>query len=712
MKISSNILMIALLFAMQTNVACGFSQNKKNKMETKHSNRLANENSPYLLQHAHNPVDWYPWGTEALEKAKRENKIILISIGYAACHWCHVMERESFENEDIAHIMNSFFVCIKVDREERPDIDQIYMDAVQMMTGQGGWPLNCFAMPNGKPFWGGTYFRPNDWANILRGIQNAWLNEPDKVENVANQISEGIRSNELIVERAKESAFKMKVLENGFKKWKSEFDTVEGGNNRAPKFPLPNSLQYLLQYYYFSKDQEALDHVTLSLDKMAMGGIYDQVGGGFARYSVDAIWKVPHFEKMLYDNGQLVSLYAEAYQLTQIAEYKQVIEQTLEFMDRELSLPEGGFYSSLDADSEGVEGKFYVWEQSEIAELLGDDADLFCEYYGIAKEPNWEEGNILMVQKGKQDLAKQYGISVEQLEQVLSKGRELLLQKREERIRPGLDDKALTSWNAMMLKGYVDAYKALGDIKYLERAERNADFILKYLKGSDAQLDRNYKDGKSKINGFLDDYAFTIEAFVALYQANFNEKWLAMANELMTYAIDHFGDEESGMFFYTSDEDPDLIARKMELIDNVIPSSNSVMAKCLYLLGRYYGNDIYINRAKQMLFNVENRLEKLVAFHSNWGQLYAWFANATYEVVVVGENAVQEKRNIEKLFLPNVLIAGSEKDSNLPLLQNRYVDGQTTFYLCKDQTCKFPVTSVGELLGQLEDELRVPRKGR
>ncbi|WP_171596168.1 thioredoxin domain-containing protein [Marinifilum caeruleilacunae] len=674
-------------------------------MKVQHTNRLTNENSPYLLQHAHNPVDWYPWGEEALQKAKNENKVILVSIGYAACHWCHVMERESFENEEIAKIMNEFFVCIKVDREERPDIDQIYMDAVQLMTGSGGWPLNCFATPEGKPFFGGTYFRPNDWVRVLQGIQNAWLNEKDKVENVAQQISEGIRSNELIESKAERKVFDFKELQNGYSNWEKDFDHVEGGNNRAPKFPLPNSWQFLLRYYDASREQKALDHLVLTLDKMAAGGIYDQIGGGFARYSVDAIWKVPHFEKMLYDNAQLVSLYAEAYSLTKIPEYKQIIEETLAFVDRELSLPNGGFYSSLDADSEGVEGKFYVWEKSEIDELLQEDSKWFCEFYGITEKANWEEGNILMISADKDELIAKYGMSQPEFETKLKRCSDLLLEHRERRIRPGLDDKSLTSWNALMIKGYVDAYKALGQKKYLDRAEKAMHFIeANSLKG-ESHLHRNYKDGVSKINAFLDDYSFTIEAYIVLYQASFKEDYLHKADRLVKQVMKHFSDEKSGMFFYTSDEDPDLIARKMELIDNVIPSSNSSMAKSLYLLGTYLENELYIERAMQMLSNVKDRLVKAPAYHSNWGQLFFWLANSSYEIVIVGENAMKAKKKIESLFLPNVILAGSETKSDMPLLKNRYVPNQTTFYLCKNRSCKIPVYSVEELLNQLKEEL-------
>ncbi|WP_372751985.1 thioredoxin domain-containing protein [Labilibaculum sp.] len=679
-----------------------FSQNTKKMKQHKHTNSLIHENSPYLLQHAHNPINWYPWGDEALGKAQKENKLILVSIGYAACHWCHVMEHESFENDEVAKIMNEFFVCIKVDREERPDIDQIYMDAVQLMTGGGGWPLNCFAMPNGKPFYGGTYFQTSNWVNVLQGIQNAWLNEAEKVKSVANQLAKGIRENEIITIKAKTSTIAVADLETAFHQWQQGFDIREGGNKQAPKFPLPNSLQFLLRYYYHTKNLSALNHVTLTLDKMAMGGIYDQIGGGFSRYSVDAIWKVPHFEKMLYDNAQLISLYSEAYQLTQIPEYKQIILQTLEFVQRELTLPQGGFYSSLDADSEGVEGKFYVWNKAEIDQLLGDKAALFCEFYGIKNPANWEVGNILMIQADKESLAKKYKLSEKQLNSDLEKDRMLLLNKRNERIRPALDDKALTSWNALMMKGYVDAYKAMGDEEYLARAIKNAEFIEKNLWEGKMYLLRNYKDGSAKINGFLDDYSFVIEAFLALYQTTFNEQWLFKAKDLLEFVLLHFSDEQSGMFFYTSNEDPELIARKMELLDNVIPSSNSSIAKSLFLLGSYLDKSDYLKRAEQMMANVKPRLEQAIPYHSNWGQLYLYLANPPIEIAIVGEEALLQKREIEKLFLPNVLISGSTKESDLPLLKNRYVKNKTTFYLCVNKSCQLPVTNVNDLLKQLD----------
>jgi len=542
--------------------ACGNAQHGqiKSSRETdmektkhKYTNHLINESSPYLLQHAHNPVDWYPWGEEALKKAKDENKILLISIGYAACHWCHVMEHESFENEEVAKLMNEYFVPIKVDREERPDIDQIYMSAVQLMTGSGGWPLNCFALPDGRPFYGGTYFPKQNWLTILQKVYDEYKTNPAKVEEFANKLTTGVKQSELISYNSQAPAFSISLLDETVEKWANNFDNKEGGPNRAPKFPIPNNYHFLLRYYYHKQDQEILDHVLLTLNKMAFGGIYDQLGGGFARYSTDKVWKAPHFEKMLYDNGQLVSLYSEAYQLTKDPLYKQIVYETIEFIQRELTSPEFGFYSSLDADSEGEEGKFYVWTRNELEEILGDDESLFSEYYNVTYNGNWEHyNNILLRKKTDKQFADKHKISVKELRQKLTSAKEAVFKVRSKRIRPGLDDKILTEWNALMLKGYVDAYRAFNDDKFLKIALKNAKFIVENMMDG-SRLDRNFKNGKSTINGYLSDYSFTIEAFIALYEATFDEAWLMKAKELMDYAIKHFYDAGSNMFYFTSD---------------------------------------------------------------------------------------------------------------------------------------------------------------
>lgn len=566
----------------------------------KHTNNLIKETSPYLLQHAHNPVNWYAWGEEALEKAKNENKLLLISVGYSACHWCHVMEHESFENEGVAKIMNDNFVCIKVDREERPDIDQIYMNAVQLMSGRGGWPLNCFALPSGKPFYGGTYFPKDQWVQLLNNIANEYKVAPEKIIEFADQLTQGIKTSEMLPMIKDSSPFSIEVLDVGVANIKKQFDYIEGGGAQAPKFPMPNNYEFLLQYYYHTKDKEILDVVQLTLDKMAFGGIYDQIGGGFARYSTDKYWKAPHFEKMLYDNGQLVSLYSQAYQLTKKPLYKHIVYQTLEYVESEMTAKNGAFYSSLDADSEGEEGKFYVWSKEELESILKDDYPLAKEYYNINATGKWEGNYILLRKKDNVEIAKQFNLSVTEVENKIDKINALLLLERNKRIRPGLDDKTLTSWNALMLKGYIDAYNVFGEEKFLKAAIKNANFIVNTQHRKDGGLNHNYKNGVSNLDGYLEDYSFTTEAFIGLYQATFDEKWLAYAKQLTDYTITHFYDPETGFFFFTSNNAKGLIARKMELTDNVIPASNSSMAKTLFLLGEIYSNEDYTNKSKQI----------------------------------------------------------------------------------------------------------------
>lgn len=676
-------------------------------MPTQHkfTNSLSLESSPYLLQHAHNPVNWYPWGNEALEKARNENKLIIISVGYAACHWCHVMEHESFESEEVAQFMNEHFVCIKVDREERPDIDQVYMNAVQLLTGQGGWPLNCIALPDGRPIYGGTYFPKGQWVNMLSQVRQFALQSPEKADNQAKLLTEGVQTTEKIYASPNMTDVGMDDLHEIFANWKHDIDYVEGGQTRAPKFPLPVGYQFLLHYHYLTKNEDALKAVTITLDKMANGGIYDQVGGGFSRYSTDAYWKVPHFEKMLYDNAQLVSLYTAAYQQTKNPYYKTIVTEALEFIERELTSGEGGFYASLDADSEGVEGKFYIWTKDELQQILGDNADLITKYYNVTESGNWEHGqNILLRKSSDTDFAAKNSISENELAEQIIQAKKLLLAARAKRIRPGLDDKILTSWNGLMLKGYVDAYRAFDDTKYLEVALRNAEFINTKLKAADDRLNRNYKNGKATINAFLDDYAFTIQAFIALYQATFDEKWLREARQLTAYSIAHFYDTQSGMFFYTSDVDAALIARKMEMSDNVIPSSNSEMAKNLFLLGHYFYNDEYLDMAKRMLGNVEQQAAQQGIYYANWDILMAWIAKEPAEVAIVGADYEAKRREFDTHYLPDVFLSGGKTEGNLELLKGKLVARKTTIYVCKNKTCQKPVSEVNEALIQLNIE--------
>jgi len=703
-------LLFFILIAISIFYSCEGKNSKINNSEKltvdttlhKHTNHLISETSPYLLQHAHNPVNWYPWGEEALNKAKAENKLLLISVGYSACHWCHVMEHESFEKEDVAKIMNDNFICIKVDREERPDIDQIYMNAVQLMTGRGGWPLNCFALPTGEPFYGGTYFQKEQWIQLLENVANEYKVAPQKVIDYANQLTQGIKTSEMLPMVVNNDPFKMDVITAGVIKLKKYMDKNEGGTGQAPKFPMPNNYEFLLQYYYHTKDEEVLSFVELTLDKMAYGGIYDQIGGGFARYSTDAYWKAPHFEKMLYDNGQLVSLYSQAYQLTKKPLYKHVVYQTLEYIEREMTAKNGAFYSSLDADSEGEEGKFYVWSKEELEQILGDDFALVEAYYNINSKGKWEGHYILLRDKSDDEIAKKLNLTIEELNIKINSINSTLLKVRAKRIRPGLDDKTLTSWNAIMLKGYVDAYNAFDEDKFLNIALKNAKFITETQLRKDGGLNHNYKNKVSNLDGYLEDYALTIEALIELYQATFDEKWLVYAKNLADYTIAHFYDAESGFFFFTSNNAKGLIARKMELSDNVIPASNSSLAKGLFLLGELYYNKDYSNKSKQMLKNIEAQIPQYITGYSNWGILMLQNVKPFYEIAIAGKDAHQKRQELNKKYIPNKLIVGSIKESTLPLLEMKQTNGNTMIYVCYNKACQKPVEEVKDAFIQIK----------
>jgi uncharacterized protein len=673
-------------------------------MSTQHvyTNDLIHESSPYLLQHAHNPVNWYPWGEQALQKARTENKMLIISIGYAACHWCHVMEHESFEDEEVAKVMNENFICIKVDREERPDVDQVYMTAAQLISGRGGWPLNALALEDGKPFYAGTYFPKANWIQLLEFFIDLKKKEPEKLEKSAEQVTHGIHVTENVIFKEAGKTFSIADLDEQFNSMKGIIDFRKGGPNRAPKFPMPSVWEYLLHYNYLSKNEEALQAVTVTLDEMAFGGIYDHLEGGFARYSVDANWHVPHFEKMLYDNAQLVGLYARAYQHTKNPLYKKVVYETLEFVEHELTSPEGGFYSSLDADSEGVEGKYYIWTKAEVDAALGNDAEIFSAYYNITAGGNWEHGNsILLRNEADEVIAKRFNITIAELHRIIDDGKAKLMQVRNARIKPGLDDKILSSWNALMLKGYTQAWRVFDDEVFLNRAIKNAGFLLKHAIASDGEMTRNYKNGKASINALLDDYAFIISAFIELYQATFDEQWLKESDKIMSYALEHFFDPESGMFFYTHNTYADLISRKMEISDNVIPSSNSEMGKNLFLLGHFLSNDKYISKAKQMMINVAEDVQPNIYFYENWGILQAWFTSPLYEVAIMGDHCTDRRKQFDQHYLPDVIFLGSKTESKLALLENKLTTGQTTIYVCIDKTCKLPVTNVDDALKQL-----------
>jgi uncharacterized protein YyaL (SSP411 family) len=695
---------LAFGFLLILNTSCGQKEEiSEDENKYSHTNELIHESSPYLLQHAHNPVNWYPWGEKALKKAKDENKMLIISVGYSACHWCHVMEHESFEDTVVAKLMNENFVCIKVDREERPDVDQIYMGAAQLITGRGGWPLNVLALSDGKPFYAGTYFGKEDWMKILQYFTEIHASNPSLLRAEAEKITNGIHSIENVLRNENEVVFSLRDLDKSFDAMKTSVDFSKGGGVNAPKFPMPSTWEYLLHYSHIGKNQEALRAVEVTLNNMAFGGIYDHLGGGFARYSTDVDWHVPHFEKMLYDNAQLVSLYTHAWQSTKNPLYRKVVMETLQFIGREMTSDEGGFYSSLDADSEGEEGKFYIWKKKDIDKILGEQAALFNTYYNITSIGNWEHGqNILFRKQSDKKIAKRFKLTVDELTQKISYSKKTLLKERDQRVRPGLDDKILTSWNALMLTGYAKAYRVFGDEEYLRSAEKNANFLLKNAVRKDGSIWRNHKDGRSSINGFLDDYAFVISGFIELYQATFDEKWLHRAKDITNYTLDHFYDPLSGMFFYSHNEHSNLIARKMEVSDNVIPASNSEMAKNLFILGHYFYDESYVTKARQMLVNVLENLHTNIYYYSNWASLEAQFINNPFEIAIVGKEYRTVLHSFNQHYLPDVLFLGGKSEGSLELLQHKLVKGQTTIYVCKDKACQLPVTQVHEALEQLK----------
>ncbi|MGK4566937.1 thioredoxin domain-containing protein [Flavobacterium sp. 3HN19-14] len=671
-------------------------------------NLLSLETSPYLLQHAQNPVHWRAWNPESLAEAVENNKLIIISIGYSACHWCHVMEHETFEDEEAAAVMNASFVNIKVDREERPDVDAVYMKAIQIMTGRGGWPLNIVALPDGRPIWGGTYFRKNEWINTLGQLQELYQSAPEKMIDYAEKLHGGIESLNIIDTKDFNPEMQSQILENLVAKWTKSFDLEFGGMARAPKFMMPNNYKFLLRYAYQNNDSELLDFVNLTLTKMAYGGLFDTVGGGFSRYSVDMKWHVPHFEKMLYDNGQLVSLYSDAYKLTKNQLYKEVVEKTLDFIERELSNDEGGFFCALDADSLNAEnhleeGAFYVWKKAALQQLIKDDFSLFSEVFNINDFGYWEEENYVLIQNQPlQSIAEKHKITAELLQQKKRNWEQLLFTARQKRSYPRLDDKCLTSWNAIMLKGFVDAYSAFQNKKYLEIALKNANFIQQKLWSPEGNLFHNYKNGKATINGYLEDYCFVIDAFIALYEITFDEKWLHAAKQLTDYCFAHFYDEKSMFFSFTSNLDDALIVRHYETEDNVIPASNSVMADNLVRLGLYFNNSFYENTVEKMLQKIIPNVDYPSAF-SNWLNVLLHFSPQNCELAICGNDALDFSRKLQLQYHPNVILAGNSEKSGLPFLQNRFNEDKTQFYFCQNKTCQLPSENFDEIVKKISD---------
>ena len=669
-------------------------------------NELNLESSPYLLQHANNPVHWKAWNQKSLEKAKQKNKLIIISVGYSACHWCHVMEHESFEDFEVAKTMNDSFINIKVDREERPDVDAVYMKAVQIMTGRGGWPMNVVCLPDGRPVWGGTYFKKTDWINYLEQLQDLYLQQPEKLIDYANKLSDGLKAITVVRNVNDTVDFNNETLDLLVQKWQKSFDLDFGGMARAPKFMMPTNYEFLLRYGFQYKNETLLNFVNLTLTKMAWGGLFDTVEGGFSRYSVDLKWHVPHFEKMLYDNAQLVSLYANAYKLTKNKWYKNVIQKTLSFVETNFLTPEFGFYSALDADSLNAnnhleEGAFYVWTKQELHYLLKNDFDLFSQIFNINEFGYWENENYVLIQNETLEvIAKLNKIEISFLETKKKSWEKLLHSERIKRNKPKLDDKCLCSWNALMLKAYIDVYKALQEERYLEIALKNADFISSKFLSENGNLYHNYKNSTTTINGYLEDYCFVIEAFIGLYQVTLDENWLQTAKQLTDFCFDNFYDENTQFFRFTSTKDDALITTHFEIEDNVIPASNSVMANNLVLLSVYYGNLYYEKIAQKMLHHILPNIDYPSAF-SNWLNVFLHFSDQNKELAICGSEALKNSNEINARYLPNIIIAGTTKNSELPFLKNRFERNKNLFYVCENKTCNLPVNNLESVLKAL-----------
>lgn len=663
--------------------------------EKKFTNSLINETSPYLLQHAHNPVDWYPWGEAAFERAKAEDKPVLVSIGYSACHWCHVMEHESFEDEKTAAIMNDHFVNIKVDMEERPDVDQIYMNFVQLTTGRGGWPMNVFLTPDKRPFFGGTYFPPTprygmaSWPQILASIAEAYRERRDELEKSASEIVSELKRLSMVEPAT--GGLSTEILDQAFSSFSRTFDTVNGGFGGAPKFPPAMSLEFLLRYHKRTGEDKALAIVEHTLNKMANGGIYDQLGGGFHRYTVDAIWLVPHFEKMLYDNAQLIRVYLHAFQVTGNDFYKRIAIETLEYGKREMLDASGGFYSTQDADSEGEEGKFFVWTPEEIVEVLGEKkAAQFCDYYDVTPGGNFEGHSILNVKNpAAQDPC------------VFSEARADLFHHREKRIKPHRDEKVLTAWNGLMLSAFAEAAAVLADDEYLEIAKRNAVFLTTEMQ-SDGRLLRTWKCGAAKLNGYLEDYANVADGLMALFQVCGEDIYLKESKRLADIMITEFWDDESGGFFFTSNDHEELIVRNKDFYDNATPSGNSVAADILLRLAKLTGDERYERFGVAVLRVAASQLKRHPQGFGRTLSALEFHLSETREIVVIGEREDPIVREIQKRYLPDAVIVLADENGDTTvanhLLEGRYkVAGQPTVYVCKGFVCKQPVNSIADL---------------
>jgi uncharacterized protein YyaL (SSP411 family) len=680
----------------------------------KHTNRLIHETSPYLRQHAHNPVDWHAWGEEALAEARDQDKPIFLSIGYSACHWCHVMERESFENEATATLMNELFVNIKVDREERPDLDSIYMDAVQAMTGQGGWPMSVFLTPDGKPFYGGTYFPPQprygmpSFVQVLRSVAEAYRERRDQVEGQAERLTSMLRR---AAQFESDSAdLGAETLDEAVHQLHEAFDDENGGFGSQPKFPQPMTLEFILTQYLRTGDLDTLYMTELTLAQMALGGIYDQLGGGFHRYSVDAHWLVPHFEKMLYDNAQMLLIYLHAWQLNGLPLYRRVVEETTDYVLREMTAPTGGFYATQDADSEGEEGKFFVWKPGEIEAVLdADAAKIFEAYYGVTTRGNFEGKNILNVQLPVENLAQELKLTPQQVEQSLATSRAKLFAEREKRVKPARDEKILVEWNGLMIHALAEVGVTLGRQDALDAAIAAADFILAHMSQPDGKLYRSYKDGRARFNGYLEDYAAFARALVALYEATFDLRWLGEASRLTQLIFEQFHDAEKGGFFQTGIDHETLVTRRKDYIDNAAPSGNSLTTELLLRLGVLVGNEQYRREATRVLLTLKEAMRQQPTAFGRILTALNTLLTPSQEIALVGDPANEATRallaEVRQRYLPTTVIAlkAPDVETMLPLLTDRgLVNGQPAAYVCENYACQLPVTTPAALAALLD----------
>ena len=683
------------------------------------SNRLQSETSPYLLQHAHNPVDWFPWGDEALQKAKEENKPMLVSIGYSACHWCHVMEKESFENEDIAAIMNENFINIKIDREERPDLDQIYMDAVQTMTGSGGWPLNVFLTPDKKPFFGGTYFPPrrafnrSSWREVLMAVSKAFGEKRDEIETQAENLTAHLLQSNSFGhhEAGGDPNISMDRMEELFQNLMKSADKEWGGFGRAPKFPQTFSIQFLLRYHHLTKNRGALNQACLTLDKIIYGGIYDQLGGGFARYSTDNEWLVPHFEKMLYDNALLISVLAEAYQVTKKERYREVIDETIEFVKKEMMHADGGFYSALDADSEGEEGKFYTWRFDDVTRLLGHHGEIFCEFFDVSRQGNWEEKNILRVKKPLEDFAREKTVSIDELKTLLQNGKSILLSERKNRIRPALDDKVILSWNALMNTALSKAFAATGIDEYRELSLQNIRFLMTNFRDNPGgYFHHTWKNKQAKNFAFLDDYAFLIQALLNAQEITGEVQWLFTAKELADYVIKNFGEDETDFFLFTNSRQRDVIFRKKEVYDGATPSGNATMANNIYRLSILLDIPEWKARATRMIGSLNKIVVQYPTSFGMWAVLMMELAEGINEIVVVGDESGTLATQVLAEYIPHkIFLVSKTGKEQLPLLTGKTPIDKPLIYLCREYSCLKPVTEVNQLLALMNERNKSDR---